>query len=88
MHVPEKKVRDVLNAIKSIPKGFPISLQSWEVQKLAKAIVEGERKEAPDGTELVRIKNKWYNADISNPGEFMREWKDPETRAPEESPEE
>jgi hypothetical protein len=59
-HAKAKEVREVMNALTSMPKGLPTSLWGWEVSGLAKAVVEGERKEASDGTELVKIKNKWY----------------------------
>ena len=42
---------------------------------LARAILSGERRTLDDGTELVEIDGRWYNADRTNAGRFMREHK-------------
>jgi len=73
-----REVREVMKALTQLPQGLPTSLWGWEMAELARAVVDGERQKAPDGTPIVGIKDKWYNADRTNVGVFMREWKEPE----------
>jgi len=70
------EVREVMKVLTQLPRGLPTSLGSWDLTSLASAIVDGERKTAPDGTELVKISNKWYDADYKNPGTFLKERKE------------
>jgi len=70
------EVREVMKVLTQLPRGLPTSLGAWDLTALASAIVDGERKTAPDETELVKITNKWYEADYMNPGTFLNEWKE------------
>ena len=73
-----REVREVMRALTQLPQGLPTTLGGWDMAELARAIVDGEKRTTPDGTPLVRIKGKWYNADRANVGAFAREWKEPE----------
>ena len=73
-----REVREVMKALTQLPQGLPTALWGWDMAELARAIVDGERRTTPDGTPLVKIKGKWYNADRANAGVFAREWKEPE----------
>ncbi len=70
------EVREVMKVLTQLPRGLPTSLGAWDLTDLASAIVDGERKTAPDGAELVLITNKWYEASYKNPGTFLKEWKE------------
>jgi hypothetical protein len=70
-----KEYRDVLSSLFQMPRGMPHTLTGWDYEKLAKAIIEGDKWLTEDGTPLVRIKNRWYIADRTNVGNFLQEWK-------------
>jgi hypothetical protein len=75
-----------MRALTQLPQGLPTTLWGWDMAELARAIVDGERRTAPDGTSLVELKGRWYNADRTNVGVFVREWKEPEApAAPEQA---
>jgi hypothetical protein len=76
-----REVREVMRALTQLPQGLPTSLWGWDMSELARAVVDGEKRTAPDGTALVKLKGKWYNADRTNVGVFVREWKQPEAPA-------
>jgi hypothetical protein len=72
------QIREVMKALTNIPRGLPSSLWNWSISDLAKAVVDGTKRTAPDGTPLVEINNSWYIVDASNAGTYMNEWKDEE----------
>ena len=74
-----------MRTLTQLPQGLPTTLWGWDMNELARAVMDGERRTSPDGAPLVRIKGKWYNADRTNVGVFMREWKEPEAPAPPRS---
>ena len=76
-----REVREVMRALTQLPQGLPTTLWGWDMAELARAIVDGERCTAPDGTPLVKVKGKWYNTDRTNVGVFVREWKEPVAQA-------
>ena len=80
-----REVREVMRALTQLPQGLPTTLWGWDMNELARTIVDGERRTGPDGTQLITIKGRWYNADRTNVGVFMREWKGPEAPAPPRS---
>ena len=71
-----KEVREVMKILTQLPRGLPTAFWSWDLSALAKEIVDGEHKTAPDGTPLVFISGKWYVADVNNVGTFLQWWKD------------
>jgi len=77
-----REVREVMRALTQLPQGLPTTLWGWDMNELARTVVDSERRTVPDGTQLVKIKGRWYNADRTNVGVFMREWKEPEAPAP------
>ena len=81
-----REVREVMRALTQLPQGLPTTLWGWDMNELARAIVDGERRTAADGTQLVKIKGKWYNGDRTNVGVFVREWKEPEAPAAPKPP--
>jgi len=76
--------RDVMRVLTQLPQGLPTTLWGWDMAELARAIVDGEAKRTPDGTPLVRVKGRWYVADRSNLGTFLREWDEGGADTPEE----
>jgi len=80
-----RETREVMRALSQLPNGLPSSLWGWDMTELSRAIVDGERRTLADGTELVLIKGRWYNADRGNAARFMRESKDEEVTRPERS---
>jgi hypothetical protein len=66
----------VLKALSSLPRGLPSSLWSIEMEDLAAKVVKGERTINPDGDLLVKINNRWYYGDETDPGLFMQQYKD------------
>lgn len=78
--------REVMRALTQLPQGLPTSLWGWDMTELSRAIVAAEKRVAPDGTEQVLIKGRWYNADRTNVGQFLRESKEPEAEVPAPSP--
>jgi hypothetical protein len=65
----------VLKALSSLPRGLPSTLWGIEMDDLASRIVNAERKDSPDGDQLVRINNRWFYGDETNLGMFMQECK-------------
>jgi hypothetical protein len=76
--------REVMKVLTQLPQGLPTTLWGWDMAELARAIVDGEAKRTPDGTPLVRVKGRWYVADRSNLGTFLREWDEGGADTPEE----
>ncbi len=70
------QVREVMKALTQLPRGMPTALWGMDMAKLAKVIVDGPRRTAPDGTELVDIKGRWYTADHTEVGTFLQERRD------------
>ena len=75
------EVREVMNALTAMPRGLPTTLWGKDIAKLGREIVDGPKKEAPDGTLLVQVDGRWYAADHTRPVAFLIEWKED---APEE----
>jgi hypothetical protein len=71
-----REVRDVMKALTQMPRGLPTALWGKDMSQLAREIVDGERRKEPDGTELVLVDGKWYEADHNNLGRFLREHKE------------
>ena len=79
--------REVMRALTQLPQGLPTSLGGWDMSALAREVISGEKKTLPDGTVVVNINGKWYNANRTNAGRFMREHKEPKvSKAPKASP--
>ncbi len=70
----EREVHEVTRALIHLPHGLPSSLWGLDKAELGRAIVEGEKRVAPDGTPLVRIGSEWYIDDRSDMARFLREW--------------
>ena len=77
-----REEREVMRALTQLPQGLPTALGGWDMAALARAVLSGDRRTLPDGTEVVNINGKWYNADRTNAGRFMREHKGPDVPAP------
>jgi hypothetical protein len=71
-------VREVMKALTQQPRGLPTTLWGKDMAVLAREIVDGPRKSAPDGTMLVEVDGKWYQADHNKPGTFLVEWEEDE----------
>ncbi len=76
------QVREVMKALTQLPRGLPTDLWNKDMAELASAIVDGPKRTAPDGTPLVQIGRRWYNADHTNVGHFLSEWKGDRPAAP------
>ena len=55
-----ERIERVKEALAFLPGGVPPSLWNYNRDQLAEAIVDGEKRYAPSGMELVRIGDKWY----------------------------
>ncbi len=75
------EVREVMNALTAMPRGLPTALWGKDIAELGREIVDGPKKESPDGTILVQVDGRWYAADHTRPVAFLIEWKED---APEE----
>jgi hypothetical protein len=73
-----REEREVMRALTQLPQGLPTSLWGWDMSELSRAVVSGPRRTESDGTEMVLIKGRWFNADRTNVGRFMRELKEGE----------
>lgn len=76
------QVRDVGKALTQLPRGLPTALWNKDLSELARDIVDGPKKAAPDGTKLVQVDGNWYSADHTNVGTFLREYKEEVTSRP------
>ena len=47
-----------------------------DMSDLAEAIVDGPRKDAPDGTPMVELKDRWYRVDLESPDTFLKEFEE------------
>jgi hypothetical protein len=65
----------VLQAISTLPNGLPSSLWNIPQSDLAMRIVDAERMDGPSGELLLRIDNRWYYGDETNPSTFMKEYR-------------
>jgi hypothetical protein len=76
-----KEVREVMKSLTQLPRGMPTALWGKDMSKLASEIVDGPKRTALDGTELVEVDGKWYTSDHTKVGTFLQEWKDEERTA-------
>jgi hypothetical protein len=67
------QVREVGKVLTQLPRGLPTALWSKDLSELARDIVDGPKRNAPDGTLLVQVDGRWYNADHTNVGTFLQE---------------
>jgi hypothetical protein len=72
----DREVREVMKALTQLPRGLPIYLSNKEMSQLASEIIDGPKRTAPDGTELVEIDGVWYTADHRKTGKFLQIWKE------------
>ncbi len=70
------QVREVGKALTQLPRGLPTTLWGKDLSQLARDIVDGPKKDAPDGTPLVQVDGHWYKADHTNVGTFLQEYKE------------
>jgi hypothetical protein len=61
---------------------MPTHLWGKDLAILAKEIVDGPKRTAPDGTELVEVDGRWYTSDHTRIGSFLQEWIDKEEVPP------
>ena len=71
-----EEVREVMKALTQLPRGLPTTLWDKDMAELAKEIVDGPKRTAPDGTLLVQLEGAWYTADHRRIGTFLRESKE------------
>ena len=71
-----------MRMLTQLPRGLPTELWNMDMSQLARDIVDGPKRTAPDGTPLVKIKRTWYSADLVSVGNFLREYHDEEPEAP------
>jgi regulator of protease activity HflC (stomatin/prohibitin superfamily) len=62
-------------ALDFLPIGLPESLWGWQEDQLAEAIVDGEKAKSSSGTQLVKIRERWYINDPSDMALHLREYK-------------
>jgi hypothetical protein len=72
-----REEREVMKALNQLPHGLPNTLWSWDMVALSRRIISGEKRTAPNGTQLVNVDGKWYEADRTNVERFMREYTEP-----------
>jgi len=70
------EVREVMKGLTAMPRGLPTSLWGKDIPELARQIVDGPKKKTRDGTMIVEIDGKWYNADHTNGSSFLLEGKE------------
>ena len=73
-----------MKVLTQLPAGLPTSLWGWDMSELSRTIANGERRKSPDGIPLVMIKGRWYIADRSDLGSFLRESDEGDEGTPEE----
>lgn len=66
----------VREALRFLPQGVPPSLWNYNLERLAEAIVDGEKRTTTTGMPLVRIGDTWYYNDPGDLVTFMREYRD------------
>lgn len=66
----------VKEALRFLPQGVPASLWNLNLEALAEAIVDGEKRTSPTGVPLVRIGDTWYYNDAGDMFTFLREYRD------------
>ncbi len=76
------QVREVMKVLTQLPRGMPNTLWGKDMSLLAREIVDGPKRTAPDGTELVQVDGRWYKSDHTNVGTFLSEWKEKEKAPP------
>ena len=54
-----------------MPDGLPNTLWGWDIADLAEAIVDGPKRELPDGGSAVKINGNWYRANVDRPEVFL-----------------
>ena len=69
----EERIARVREALMFLPSGVPPSLWGFNAEQLAEAIVDGEKRLAPSGMPLVRIRDKWYYNEPGDLVTFMQE---------------
>jgi len=69
----EKIVR-VKEKLAFLPGGVPPSLWNYNKEQLAEAIVDGEKRTARSGMQLVRIGDTWYYNDSGDIVTFLKEY--------------
>ena len=57
-----------------LPGGVPNSLWGFNIEMLAEAIVDGEKKRSSAGMPLVKISGKWYYNDHGDFLTYMKEY--------------
>jgi hypothetical protein len=72
----QREVGKVVGLISNLPHSLPADLWGWDMSELAEEIVRAPRKEAPDGTPLARIRDRWYRADVEDLESFLKEFKE------------
>jgi regulator of protease activity HflC (stomatin/prohibitin superfamily) len=72
----EEAQRRTRHALDYLPSGLPESLWGWEVEELAEAIANGEKRVSKDGFPLVSIRGKWYINDPRDMATFLKEWRE------------
>jgi hypothetical protein len=68
-----REVSEVHHLLMNLPGSLPASLWGWDISDLAEVIVDGPRRELPDGTTAVEINGRWYRVDADRPDAFMEE---------------
>jgi hypothetical protein len=71
----EGELARVRRALDTLPAGLPQSLWGWQVDELAVAVVDGNRRTASTGATLVEIDGIWYMADPDDIALFLKEWR-------------
>ncbi len=66
---------DILKIISSLPRGLPSELWGKDLDDLADEILNGEYSMATDGSPIVKLGRKWFNADPKDTGSYMRPYK-------------
>ncbi len=74
-------VREVMKLLTQLPRGMPTTLWGKDIATLAREIVDGPKKTAPDGATLVEVEGRWYYADHTKLGTFLMEFKEEKAAA-------
>jgi hypothetical protein len=70
----EAALTRVRRALDTLPAGLPRSLWGWQVDELAVAVVDGEKRTTSSGATVVEIDGQWYMADPDRIAGFLKEW--------------
>jgi len=63
---------DVYQVLTNLPRGLPSSLWGMEIDELVSAIMKAKYGLTPKGYPIMKIKDRWYRADIDDLSTYLQ----------------